>query len=426
MSTYSSEMIAYMATALIIYFATSRAAYLGLLDRPSGRKIHSGDIPVIGGIAIFCGFIVSLLTLNMPEGLFNGFIIPAMLMACVGLIDDVRSISYKIRFFSQIIVGLLMTVWGGVVIHDLGYLIFDDTELTLDLLSAPFTIICLVGVVNAVNMADGLDGLAGMLTLVALMSLASVTYIGGQPELFQILLLLACSLLAFIGFNARFPWRNRAIVFMGDAGSMFLGFSLTWFTVSLSQGENAVMTPVTPLWFIALPLFDMTATMLRRVMQGHSPFHADCQHLHHLFLLAGFSVGHTVVILSSIAFLFAMIGITGLYLSVPENIMFYAFLTLFGAYFLFMMHTWKVERFLGRSICRRNKASIPRRFGGDRRQNIGMLDSMQIEGVNRRSGMDRRQTTDRRRKGAEHSEAASSDIKPPIFHISRRSIRFMR
>ncbi len=423
MSAYSSEMIAYMATALIIYFTTSRAAYLGLLDRPSSRKIHNDDIPVIGGIAIFFGFIASLFTLNIPEGRFQGFILPAMLMACVGLIDDMHPISYKVRFILQIVIGFLMTVWGGVVIYDLGYLIFEDSELTLDVLSAPFTIICLIGVVNAINMADGLDGLAGMLTLVALISLATVTYVGGQQELFQILLLLACSLIAFIGFNARFPWRNQAIVFMGDAGSMFLGFSLTWFTVSLSQGENAVMTPVTPLWFIALPLFDMTATMLRRLIHGRSPFGADCEHLHHVFLLAGFSVGCTVAILSVIAFLFAMIGIAGLYLRVPENIMFYTFLILFGVYFLSISHTWKVMRFLGRSTCRRTQAGS-RRCGRDRRQDVELLENIKFGGVDRRSGMDRRKITDRRFAKSGHQEGASSSIKHLAFRISRRSIWF--
>ncbi len=367
MSAISSELIAYMATALVIYFATSRAAYFGLVDRPSGRKIHNDEVPVIGGIGIFCGFIVSLFTLNLPEEHILGFVLPAILIFVVGLVDDIRHVSYRIRFFTEILVGLLMTVWSGVVIYDLGFLLLKDSILTLDVLSAPFTIICLVGVVNAINMSDGVDGLAGMLTLVALVCLAIVTLIGGQQELFQILLLLTCSLLAFIGFNLRFPWRKRAIVFMGDAGSMFLGFSLTWFTVSLSQGENAVMTPVTPIWFIALPLFDMTATMLRRLIQGRSPFDADCGHLHHIFLLAGFSVGHTVSILSSIALLFAIIGIAGLYFGVQENIMFYAFLCLFAVYFLFMMHTWKTMRFLGRSICPRDKTNN-RRFGREHRR----------------------------------------------------------
>lgn len=427
MSAFNSEVIAFMATTLVIYFALPRAEFFGLVDRPSGRKIHKEDIPTIGGIAIFCGFVLALLSLNLAIEGFQRFILPALLLIVVGLIDDMQTLSYKLRFISQIIVGILMTLWSGVVVTDLGNLVFEDSVLTLHVLATPFTIICLVGVVNAVNMADGMDGLAGMLALVALVSLAVVTYIGKQQVLFHILLILACCLVAFLGFNARFPWRNRAVVFMGDAGSMFLGFALTWFTVRLTQGNRAVMTPVTPLWFIALPLFDMTATMLRRIVQGRSPFDADREHLHHVFLLAGFSVSQTVTILTSIAFIFALTGIAGLYLGIPEYIMFYAFLGLFTIYFLMMVRTWSTLKFLGRDICRRSRTS-PRRLGVDRRKNIGILSQSGAEGIAQcRRKIDRRVLSDRRCTGAEKEVASlSTKNKTSGFQFLRRSVRYTK
>lgn len=425
MSAFNSELIAFMATTLVIYFALPRAEYFGLVDRPSGRKAHTGNVPTIGGIAIFCGFVLALLSLNLVDGRFNQFVLPALLLIVVGLIDDMQTLSYRLRFISQIFVGILMTLWSGVVVTDLGNLVFEDSVLTLHVLATPFTIICLVGVVNAVNMSDGTDGLAGMLALVALVSLAIVTYIGKQQELFHILLILACCLVAFLGFNARFPWRKRAVVFMGDTGSMFLGFALTWFTVRLTQGNSAVMTPVTPLWFIALPLFDMTATMLRRIVQGRSPFDADREHLHHVFLLAGFSVSQTVSILTSIAFIFALTGIAGLYLGIPEYIMFYAFLGLFTIYFILLVRTWNTLQFLGRDICRRSRTA-PRRSGVDRRTNIDVFSQPGIEGIGqcRRKIVDRRVTPDRRCAKAEKETALkSTGITASGFQFIRRSAR---
>jgi UDP-GlcNAc:undecaprenyl-phosphate GlcNAc-1-phosphate transferase len=427
MSAFNSELIAFMATTLVIYFALPRAEYFGLVDRPSGRKVHNGNIPTIGGIAIFFGFVLALLSLNIADGRFNRFVLPALLLIIVGLIDDMQTLSYKLRFISQIFVGILMTYWSEVVVNNLGNLVFEDSVLTLQALATPFTIICLVGVVNAVNMSDGVDGLAGMLALVALTSLALVTYIGNQQEMFHILLILTCCLFAFLGFNARFPWRKRAVVFMGDAGSMFLGFSLTWFTVRLTQGNSAVMTPVTPLWFIALPLFDMTATMLRRVLQGRSPFDGDREHLHHVFLLAGFSVSQTVTILTLIAFIFAVTGIAGLYLNVPEYIMFYTFLALFAIYFLFMRRTWSTLRFFGWDICRRG-CTTRRRSGGDRRTNMSVSSQPDMAGVDQcRRKINRRVNPDRRRAKAEKETASISTwIKSSSFQFLRRSVRSMK
>ena len=392
-----SNLIAYMSTSLIICFLSSKAVYIGLVDRPTSRKKHEGEVPLVGGIGIFGGFIISLLSLNDLNHPILGFVFPALLIIIVGMFDDIKQISYKKRFAAQILAGVLMMTMGGVVVNNLGTLIIEDYVLSLNVFSVPFTIICLVGVINAFNMSDGIDGLAGMLTLVALGGLATTAYVAGMQESFHILMLLACSILAFLGFNMRFPWRKRAQVFMGDSGSMFIGFTITWFTVNLSQGEHAAMTPVTPLWFIALPLFDMTATMLRRIVKRRSPFAADSEHLHHMFLLAGFSVGQTLFILACIATMLAMIGIGGLYLGVAEYIMFYTFLSIFFLYYYFMVRSWKVMRFLRRSICRRRSSVRSRRLGADRR--ISLRSHIQNEKIRfeRRSNTDRRTQADRRR-----------------------------
>ena len=346
-------MIAFLATALLAYFLSSHAQAVGLLDKPSGRKIHESETPTVGGIAIFSGVLLALYFSQLIDVYLVGFVVPALLLVCVGALDDVVNLSPKSRFMVQILAGLLMTVTGGVVVEQLGALLIPGTVTTLGVFAIPFTIVCLVGLVNAFNMVDGIDGLAGALTLVALLGLGTVAYIGGQFPMVEGLSLLGFSLLAFLAFNVRHPWRKQAGIFLGDCGSTFLGFTVLWFSVSLSQGEHAVMTPVTPLWFVVLPLFDMTTVMIRRIRYKRHPFAADREHLHHLFLATGFSVGQTVLILTVVASVLASAGIAGLYLGVPGHAMFPIYLGLFAGYYYLVMHSWERMRFLGRQICHR-------------------------------------------------------------------------
>ena len=262
----SGELVALLATSCLLYFLASRAHYVGLVDKPSNRKVHETEIPTVGGIAIFGGFLLALFSSPVSHVYLVGFVLPALLLVSVGAIDDIVTMSHKPRFIVQILAGVLMTVAGGVVVTQLGELLMPGKVMTLGVLAIPFTVVCVVGLVNAFNMSDGIDGLAGSLTLVALLGLGTVAYIGGQiydgrgtvvPGL--------SSLVAFLLFNARYLWRKRADHFLGDCGSTLLGFAVVWFSVSLSQGEQAVMTPATPLWFVALPLFDMATLISRRL-----------------------------------------------------------------------------------------------------------------------------------------------------------------
>ena len=407
MEDYSSPLNAFMATIALIYFASSRAAHVGLLDRPSDRKQHEGEIPLVGGIAIFLGFCLSLFASKTQPPSFLGFAVPGLFLLFWGVIDDVRTLHWRSRFVVQVVAALLMTLWGGTVITSLGALVFTDTSVALGLLSVPFTIVCVVGMINALNMSDGIDGLAGALTLVAIGGFMLVAeFSGGYARTFHALGLLALSVLAFMAFNMRFPWRKRAVIFLGNGGSMFLGFGLTWFAIHLSQGAHAAMTPVVALWLIALPFYDMTATMLRRILKGRSPFIGDREHLHHAFLLGGFSPAHVVIILSGLAILLALIGLVGFYLGVAENIMFAGFIGLFSLYFLWVRNVWTTMRVLGRSMCRRY-ARTGRRSGHDRR--VGVVRPYQ--GQERRCIVERRcGATDRRRPKRRQALSSSSEL----------------
>jgi undecaprenyl-phosphate alpha-N-acetylglucosaminyl 1-phosphatetransferase len=387
MGNFSGNLIALLATSSLIYFLSTRAHLFGLIDRPSHRKVHETEIPTVGGIAIFGGFLLALLSSQLTDVYLVGFVIPALLLVGVGAIDDAITMSHKPRFVLQIMAGLLMTVGGGVVIEQLGALLMPGHVITLGVLAIPFTLICTVGLVNAFNMSDGIDGLAGALTLVALLGLGTVAYIGGQAHMVEGLSFLGFSLLAFLGFNARFLRRERAHIFLGDCGSTLLGFAVLWFAISLTQGDQAVMTPVTPLWFVAVPFFDMATVMMRRVLRQQSPFEADREHLHHIFLAAGFTVTQTVLMMTALALVLAVAGIAGLYLGVPEHVMFAAYGGAFAGYFFLVALTWRRMRFLGRELCRRARQE---RRTGDRRRHPGTTDTKPYEGANRRGGEERR------------------------------------
>jgi len=346
----SLYLSAFSVSALLIYVFKNHAARVGLIDMPCDRKRHCGEVPLIGGLAIFSAFLISLFVSGLSIFQYAALLIGCTVLLLVGALDDIKALPSGPRFLAQITAAVLMCAWGGVVLYDLGVLSFDGSLFTLGSLAIPFTIFATVGVINAVNMSDGIDGLCGSLTLVALTGLAVATYLAGASESFMTISILMSAVAAFLLFNIRYPTRARALVFLGDAGSMFLGFTLAWFVVSLSQGENRIITPVTALWLLAMPLFDTVGIMIRRMLKGRSPFAADREHFHHAFQLAGFSVFRTQVTITAVATIFMVIGLAGQFAGVSEIAMFYLFLGVFGLYFWGMMRAWKVMRFLRRTM----------------------------------------------------------------------------
>lgn len=341
---------AFLIAGMIIGLFRNHAAKVGLVDYPCERKRHRGEVPLIGGIAIFAAFFISLLISPLDIAHYVPLLVGGGALVMVGALDDIKALSSRIRFSVQTAAAVVMCGWGEVVLNDLGMLSFDNTMFTLGSLAVPFTLFATAGVINAVNMSDGIDGLCGSLMLVAMIGLAIATYVANAAEPHTVVMLLMSAVCAFLLFNIRFPRRMRALVFLGDAGTMFIGFTLAWFVVSLSQGEDRVIHPVTALWLLAMPLFDTIGIMIRRLMKGRSPFSADREHFHHAFQLAGFSVLQTHLTITAIAALFMGIGLAGQFAGVPEIVMFLLFLGLFAVYFWGMMRAWKFMRFLRRTM----------------------------------------------------------------------------
>jgi UDP-GlcNAc:undecaprenyl-phosphate GlcNAc-1-phosphate transferase len=330
--------VAFSTTIAALILLKPLAIRLGLIDVPGGRKHHQGNVPLIGGIGMFLGLGFSLLTLNVSLSHHRCLIACSALLVITGMLDDFRELTPRSRLFIQILVGLLMAWWGNVNLQTFGYLI-PQVAIHLSFLSVPVTVLAVVVLINAVNMTDGADGLAGSLGVIEFFYLVWLSYRGNLIVDQQILYLIITMLIAFLWFN--FPWRQSANVFMGDSGSMMIGFLLAWFCIDLSQPPHAVARPVTFLWIMAVPLWDISSVVLRRVIKGFSPFRPDRGHLHHYLLQRQFSSLQVTIIISFIAMMTGFVAIIGEYLNVPEYILFLSFLMTFIIYILVLRHAWK-------------------------------------------------------------------------------------
>ena len=225
-------LLAFIATAVLIVLLRPLAIAVGLVDIPTRRKSHSGNIPLIGGIAIFLGSLIALLIQHNLEGnglVFAGpipaFYATAFMLLVIGAWDDLKDLPAVTRLIAQIIACLLMIYVGDVALVDLGYLSFNGSILYLGLLSVPFTVFASLGVINAMNMCDGLDGLSGSLALIGLLGFGIANALWGATEAQQLIVVFSACVIGFLMFNLRTLWRPKAWVFLGDAGSMLLGIS---------------------------------------------------------------------------------------------------------------------------------------------------------------------------------------------------------
>ncbi|MBK1655010.1 MraY family glycosyltransferase [Allochromatium vinosum] len=343
---FMTFLVALLVSLIIVRLAIHAAPILGVMDEPTGHKTHQHPIPYVGGFGVMGALIVFMLL----NGWISGFTDPQALLAfagcatllfVTGLADDRWNLSFRLRLIIETVAALLM-IWGtGVYLVDLGEL-WPGVTATLGLLAIPVTIFGLLSITNALNMIDGVDGLSGSLALVSLGLLATVAFLSGTHAASLLLAItLAGGLLGFLYFNLRVFGRRRADVFLGDNGSILLGFMLGWLFIELSQGERAAMTPVTALYFFSLPLFDSLTAITRRLWLGRSPFHPDRSHLHHLFLAAGASVETTVHLLVGLHLTIGLIGLAGLLTGAPEWLMFALFLSFYGLYAMVVWRPWR-------------------------------------------------------------------------------------
>lgn len=338
---YSSDMtyiLVFLVTVVALEGLRRNAGYAGLLAYPGAHRHHAVPTPLVGGLGIYLGIVAGVWLLPVQQDIHFAVLLSGAVLIVTGVWDDIRESSFAVRFFAQALaVGILAWV-ADVSLRDLGYIFGAEYPVVVGRWGVALTIFAAVGVINAVNMSDGLDGLAGGLSLVTCLALLYVSHAAGNLIYVPFVGVVVTALLAFLLFNARIPALGAARLYMGDAGSLLIGFVLAWLLVAMTQGEGRVLAPVTALWVFALPLFDAVAALLRRPLQGRSPFRADRTHYHHYLRQLGFSVNQTLAISVLAAVVLAAIGLTAESKGVPEHVMFYAFLGLFGAYFVLMVY----------------------------------------------------------------------------------------
>ena len=277
---------------------------------------------MVGGIAIYVAFVFSIFFIPPLEESLAPFFCGVTLLLAVGIFDDRQGMDARTKLLGQTAAALIMIVPNQkAMVGHLGNLL-GQGDILLAGAAMPLTVLFVVASINAFNMIDGLDGVAGGVAAVGLLWLAAIAELAGRTELATLALLLVCAVAGFLLFNLRHPWRSRAAVFMGDAGSMVIGAVLAFLTVRLSQGtEDIVSTPATLLWTIALPGIDMLSVIVRRAVRLRSPFAADRTHLHHVLLDCGFSPRSAAFILIALAALMGGFGTLGLVLDLPDYVM---------------------------------------------------------------------------------------------------------
>ncbi|MGY3944231.1 UDP-N-acetylglucosamine--undecaprenyl-phosphate N-acetylglucosaminephosphotransferase [Aeromonas tecta] len=336
------DYVIFFILAFVFLLLMRKAAIkLNLVDRPNERKLHQGSVPLVGGISIY--LVLMLALWFKPELISNAdiYILCSSVLVIMGAIDDKYDVDYRIRLVAQILISCTMIFGAGLSLKSLGGLAFGH-EVVLGPLGYIVTVFAVLGAINAFNMVDGIDGLLGGLTVVTFGGLAYLNYTDGQLLLSRFCLLMMIVVIPYIVLNLGFPFGVRRKVFMGDAGSMLIGFTVIWVLLQGTQGPKAQMNPVTALWLIAIPLMDMVCIMVRRTRKGISPFKPDREHLHHICLRVGLSSHQALIMICSVAALLAAAGIALEYGALPEWLSLFLFIIVFFLYYTVINNIWRI------------------------------------------------------------------------------------
>lgn len=331
----SKEIIILFLTAMtVLLIARVVALKFGLVDKPGGRKQHKGEVPLVGGISFYCAIVIFYLfwpeVLSHTEAHFRPYLLSISLLLFVGIADDQFDLPVIPRVFIQALSSVVIMV-DGHYLRTFGP-VLGGYELALGPAGYLVTLFATWAAINAFNMIDGVDGLLGSVASVTFAALMVVFQLAGAHLRAMWCLLMIVALIPYLMLNMGLIGKKRWKVFMGDAGSMVIGFTILWLVILGSQGNEAVMAPVTALWVIALPLMDMVTIMVRRLRRGHSPFHPDRDHLHHILMRSGLTGRQTVLVMTLLTATFAGFGIVLSQLGITDWLSLALFLGLFTSY----------------------------------------------------------------------------------------------
>lgn len=316
MSLWLKLLMAIVVAAVVSFLMTPPvkrfAEKVGAIDIPKDeRRVHDHPIPRMGGLAIFIGFVLSLLIFVDVSTPVLGILLGALIIVVMGAIDDIVNLNAWIKLAGQIVAAVVAIRCGIVfdAISNPNPFSEQTTFVLASYLPIPLTILWIVGCTNAVNLIDGLDGLAVGVSTISSLTMLVVALFVAEPNVAVILAALVGACLGFIPYNF-----NPAKIFMGDVGSQLLGFVLSTASILGMFKLHAMITFLVPLLALAVPLADTTFAFFRRIIHGQSPFHADKGHFHHRLLALGLNQKQAVAVLYGVS---AVLGLIAVLLAGP-------------------------------------------------------------------------------------------------------------
>ena len=294
-------IIPFLFTLFFVPIVRDIAFHVGALDIPNARKVHKEPMPRLGGLAIFLGFLLGYMLYGTHSAQMNSILIGSFVIVLTGILDDIKPLKASVKFAGQLVAACILVFYGN-------FLITNVTAFGLDISFGPFsyllTLFFILGCINCINLIDGLDGLAGGISSIYFLTIGIIAVMQGSTGLDYILtFIMLGSTLGFLVHNF-----NPATIFMGDSGSMFLGFIIA--TIALLGFKNVTLTSlIIPLLILAIPILDTLFAIIRRILKGESISTPDKFHIHHQLLKRNFSQRQTVLIIYVINLLFAFASI---------------------------------------------------------------------------------------------------------------------
>ena len=285
------------------------AVRMGAVDVPKdSRRMHDHPIPRMGGLAIFFGFLLSVLVFLDLNGQMRGMLLGAAIIVVLGIFDDIYSLRAMFKFVVQIIAALVAALSGNVISIVSNPNVFSsDLYWDLGWLAVPVTVIWIVAITNAVNLIDGLDGLACGVSAISSMTLLVISLAISDGPVAVLMAALTGACLGFLPYNM-----NPAKIFMGDTGSTFLGFILAVVSIQGLFKLYTIISFAVPFLMLGLPIFDTCFAFIRRIAHGQSPMHADRSHVHHRLIDMGLNQKQAVAVLYVIS---AILGLSAVVLT---------------------------------------------------------------------------------------------------------------
>ena len=323
-------VVPFLFVAAIIPFIKKVAIHVNAMDIPNGRKVHTKPMPRLGGLGIYMGFLFGYILFGEMSIRMNAILIGSFIIIITGIVDDINPIPAKVKFLFQLIAASVVALYGQILLHDLSAFGF---YINFGVFSYIITIIFIVAIINCINLIDGLDGLAAGLSSIYFATIGIVivywTRTFGLDAIITFIMLGAT--LGFLCHNF-----NPAKIFMGDSGSMFLGYMIA--VIALLGFKNVTMTTLlVPICLIAIPVMDTLFAIIRRVINKKPIDEPDKEHLHHQLLNLHLSHRNTVLIIYLIDLLFA--GAMLVYVLYDNTVGIIMYTVLFIAVIIFIMKT---------------------------------------------------------------------------------------